>query len=377
MRNPHTTPHLTRGSQHVRRCVGTTALAAALLVTLGACANHSSATRASGATTSPTGSAGSPDAAGPKACASQRVALVSTQKSGDQSVVDDMIDNGLNKAKSDLGATTKYVEALDPATYQSTLTALANAGYGIIATNFQAMDKPLAAVAKQFPKVKFIQIYGDPVDPPISNLRVITYRYDEGTYLSGVFAARMTHSKVLGYEAGVLIPGIQADVNAFKLGVQSVDPSVKVIVGEVGSFTDDAKAKQVSASLYAQGADIVQGDGPVIGLIQAAKDAGKLAVVGAEGPAAQAPESVVGITTIAFGKSLFAQISSACSGSFQGGTESSGVKSGVTGFHLYDGFLKAAPEASVTRARSAAKGAEEAQHKIATGQLVVPLNTAK
>lgn len=305
-------------------------------------------------------------------CEGQKVTLVSTQKAGDQSVVDDMIANGLEAAGAELGAETQYVEALDPTTYESTLVNAANAGSTIIATTFLEMGEPLKTVSQQFPDVKFIQIYGAPADTEIANLKTVSYRYDEATYLSGLVAGAVTETNVLGYEGGMFIPGINSNYNAFKSAAQSVNPDVEVLPGEVGSFSDDAKAKEVVAALYASGADIVQGDGPVIGHIEAAKDKGTYAIMGAPGLVDSAPENIMGVTFIYFGQSLFDQIEAACGPDFTPGHEASGVAQGVTGFYVPEQFIEAGDPAVVERVQSALPAMEEARDQIVSGELVVP-----
>lgn len=310
-------------------------------------------------------------------CAGKKVTFVSTQKAGDKSVVDDMVNNGLNASKDKLGATTKYVEALDPATFESTLRNVAQSGANVVATTFLEMGEPLQTIAKEFPDVRFIQIYAVPVNPALPNLRTVSYRYDEATYLSGLVAGTATKSKTLGYEGGLFIPGINTDFNAFKKAAQSIDPSIKVIPGEVGSFSDDAKAKEVVSALYTQGADIVQGDGPVIGHIEAAKDKKGYVIMGAPGLVDKAPELIMGVTFIKFGDSLFNQIKDACGDSFKGDHQASGVKDGITGFYIPEQFIAKGDPAIVAKAQSAMPLVEKAIADIKSGALEVPVDQTK
>ena len=355
---------------------------AALTLIVGACGG-AAATPAPTAVTTPAPSAAATAAATEApapttalACAGVKVAFASTQKRGDQSVVDDMIANGIDAAKAELGADTTFLEALDPAAYEAMLTNLANAGNKVIVTSFNEMAEPLKAVAAKFPDVHFIQIYGSALDPVIPNLRTVGFRYDEGTYLAGILSGAVTKTNILGYEAGLLIPGINTDVNAFILGAAKSNPAAKVIVGEVGSFSDDAKAKQVVNSLYAQGADIVQGDGPVVGLLQAAKEKGMLAIHGAPGLVDQYAEQSLGVTFIYFGKSMFQQIEAACSPDFTGGHVETGLKDGTTGFYVPDQFLAKGDAAAVEKVKAAMDAVKAAEDEVTSGAFVGPFNPA-
>jgi basic membrane protein A and related proteins len=316
-------------------------------------------------------------AATDKVCEGQKVAFVSTQKAGDQSVVDDMINNGLNAAKDKLGADTQYVEALDPATFESTLRNVAQSGAKVIATTFLEMGEPLQVVSKDFPDVRFVHIYAAPVEPALPNLRTVSYRYDEATYLSGLVAATATKSKILGYEGGLFVPGINTDFNAFKKAALSIDPTIKVLPGEVGSFSDDAKAKEVVSALYTQGADIVQGDGPVIGHIEAAKDKKGYVIMGAPGLVDKAPELIMGVTFIKFGDSLFEQIKTACGPDFAGSHEASGVKDDITGFYVPEQFIAKGDPEMVKKVQSALPAVTKAIEDIKSGTLVIPFDGTK
>lgn len=320
---------------------------------------------------------GVPQADPAKVCAGKKVTFVSIQKAGDKSVTDDMVNNGLKASGSELGATTRYVEALDPATYQSTLENAARAGNSVIVTAFPGMNKVIEAAAAKYPSVRFIQIYGDPAEPSLNNLRTTGFRFDEATYLAGLLAGKVTQTGAVGFEEGMFIPGQNANYNAFKLGVTTANPKVQVLPGEVGSFTDNAKAKQVVAALYAKGADITQNDGPSVGQIEAARDANKYAITAAPGLVSMAPANVMGVTFIYFGKAMLDQIKAACGGSFKGGHEITGVAQGVTGLYIPTSFIKSGNPEMVKRVQYAmANTVVPAQKKITSGALRIPVNNA-
>lgn len=318
-----------------------------------------------------------PVVAAPKVCSGKKVTFVSIQKAGDKSVTDDMVNNGLKASASQLGATTRYVEALDPSTYLSTLENAARAGSNVIVTAFPGMNKVIEAAATKYPKVNFIQIYGDAASPTLKNLRTTGFRFDEATYLAGLLAGKVTQTGAVGYEQGMFVPGQNANYNSFKLGVNRANPKVQVFPGEVGSFTDNAKAKQVVAALYAKGADITQNDGPAVGQIEAARDANKYAITGAPGLVSMAPANVMGVTFIYFGKAMFDQIQGACGTSFKGGHQVTGVAQGVTGLYIPDSFIKSGDPAMVKRVQFAmANTVLPAQKKIISGALRIPINNA-
>lgn len=315
------------------------------------------------------------DAPDPTVCEGKSIAFATVQPRGDNSVVDDSYD-GLQRTISELGAANAImVEALDPATYESTLVNVANAGNGIIVANFPGMIEPMRTVAQQFPDVRFVHLYSDPADPVIPNLRSVSYDYYHAAYLSGIMAGHLTETGTIGFEAGVFIPPINADYHAFAAGAHTVDPEIEVIAGEVGSFSDDAKAKEVVSAIIAQGADVVFGDGPTVGLIEAAKEKGAFMLQGIPSLIEQAPELMPGIPFVSFGQSTFDEVAAACADEWTGGHVNSGLGDGAVDFFVADEFLAAGDPALVAKVQAALPAVEEARAAIAAGELEVPFIT--
>ena len=104
------------------------------------------------------------------------------------------------------------------------LRTLGDAGASIVLGTFPVISEAFKAVAPLYPDTKWIQLFGDAVDPPIANLVTVSYDYYLGCYLSGIFAAQVSQSKQIGYIGGISIPPLNADFNALKAGVHAVDP---------------------------------------------------------------------------------------------------------------------------------------------------------
>jgi basic membrane protein A len=84
--------------------------------------------------------------------------------------------------------------------------------------------EPTLKVAKEFPDVKFESITGYKT---ADNVAAANARYYEGRYLAGIAAGRMTQTGVAGYVAGFPIPEVLQGINAFTLGMRSVNPKAK------------------------------------------------------------------------------------------------------------------------------------------------------
>ena len=149
------------------------------------------------------------------------VALVHTQAAGDNGPINSMIA-ALKKLSEEKGFPIRTIYAQDSATFPSIFKSLADAGAAVIASTFNEVAEPIKALAPKYPDTKWIQIFGDPFDPPMPNVVTVSYDYYLGCYLSGLFAAKVSKSGKIGYIGGVSLPPLNADLNAMKAAAASV-----------------------------------------------------------------------------------------------------------------------------------------------------------
>ena len=81
-------------------------------------------------------------------------------------------------------------------------------------------------------------------------------RVEEVEYLSGIVAGRMTRSNKIAVIATQRIYEVIMHVNAFTLGVRSVNPDAEVLVRYVGFWIDPAKEVAAVDEFHAQGVDV-------------------------------------------------------------------------------------------------------------------------
>ena len=197
----------------------------------------------------------------PAAAAAQGglVALVHTQAAGDNGPVDSMIAT-LKKLSGEKGFQIRTIYAQDPATYESDLPSLGDAGAAVIATTFNEVAEPIKALAPAYPNTKWIQIFGDPFDPPMPNVVTVSYDYYLGCYLSGMFAAMISKTGKIGYIGGICIPPLNADLNAIKAAPPPSSRQRRVTGAFAGSFQDPAKGHEIASQMYQGGVDYIQTD---------------------------------------------------------------------------------------------------------------------
>jgi simple sugar transport system substrate-binding protein len=148
---------------------------------------------------------------------------------------------------------------------------LAKKGNDIIfTTSFGYMDHTLK-VAKEFPNVKFEHITGYKRSP---NMATGNIRFYEGRYVQGVVAGMMTKSNKIGYIASFPIPEVIQGINAFGIGLRSVNPNAEVSVIWVNSWYDPVKEADAAKVHIAEGADILAQHTDSPAMLQTAEKAG-------------------------------------------------------------------------------------------------------
>lgn len=326
---------------------GVTALvASAALVVLSAC---------SGSDTASTSAAESPTAAA--SSEENSIVLVHDQQAGDGSVIDSQIA-GMESYATENGWTSKNVYVADAADYESTLRNVAETGPTLIMTSFVRIADAFNAVATDYPDIKFLHLYADPVDPVIPNLLSVSYDSYKLMYVSGILAATFTDTKKVGMVMGDTQALIAADYNAFAAGVASVDPSVEVSYGVVGSYDDATKAQEVAEQLFSSGVDVVQTDagGADAGTIAAAQAGDdRFLIASSAGVFDTAPEQTIAYSGLTFADSVLETIPMVMAEDFAGGNYATGV-----GSALKVVFADASPTEAVSDRFAAAQAAVEA-----------------
>ncbi len=187
---------------------------------------------------------------------------------------------GLQKAEKDLGAKIKYVESRQSSDYVPNLNRFAGENYDVVFAVGAMMKDAVREVAEKHPTTKFILIDGEGLNLP--NVLCYRFREEEGSFLVGALAAKMSKSGVLGFVGGMEMPLIEKFQYGFQAGAQTVNPNVSVLVGYAGKFNDPAKGQELAISQMNSRADILYhaAGGTGVGVIKAvaAKGAGYYAI---------------------------------------------------------------------------------------------------
>lgn len=203
---------------------------------------------------------------------------------------------------------------------------LAATGHKLIFTPSFGYMEPTLRVARDFPGVKFESITGYKTAP---NVATANARYYEGRYLAGIAAGRMSRSHVAGYVAGLPIPEVLQGINAFTLGMRSVDPQAQVKVVWLNTWFDPGKEREAAMALMDQGADVLAFHTASTAVMAAAQERGKLAIGYHSDMRKVAPDAQLVAVTHQWGDYYRRRTQAALDGSWKSGQLWGGVKEGM------------------------------------------------
>jgi simple sugar transport system substrate-binding protein/basic membrane protein A len=148
----------------------------------------------------------------------------------------------------------------------------------IFATSYGHLEFA-ANMAERNPEVTFVHQGGLEGDTQLDNLGTYFGTVYEPVYTAGIAAGAATESKKLGYVYAFPIPQTLANINAFTLGAQTVDPAIEVVTVSTGSWCDPTVQAGAVDSLLDQGVDVItQHQDCTKTIIEAAEAAGAMSV---------------------------------------------------------------------------------------------------
>ena len=190
--------------------------------------------------------------------------------------------NGIKRFTDETGVEVMEFEVTNEAQRQQAMERMVQRGATVVLGVGFAQADAINAVAEANPEVNFSIIDVNWLDQP--NLRQYAFKEQEGSYLVGIAAAMASGTGTVGFVGGMDIPLIRAFACGYKQGAKSASADVTVLENMTGTtpaaWNDPAKGAELTQSQIDRGADVVYqaAGGTGVGVIQAAADAGKLAI---------------------------------------------------------------------------------------------------
>jgi basic membrane protein A len=132
--------------------------------------------------------------------------------------------------------------------------------------------------APKFPDTYFIDISGA-TGTFQENVTGFANDWGAPAFVGGAIAATLNETGTVGYVGGAEIPPTTQGAAAFAAGVELIDSDIEVLSNIIGSFDDVAKAKQATAAMLSDGADVIMPflDSGIAGSYAAGADEGSAA----------------------------------------------------------------------------------------------------
>jgi basic membrane protein A and related proteins len=242
--------------------------------------------------------------------------------------------NGAERFKKETGINYLEFEVTNEAQRTQAMQRMARTGGGgggasvVVCIGF-AFGSTLEAVAKEFPNTKFV-IIDSVVDQP--NVQSIVFREHEGSFLVGMAAAMASKTGKVGFVGGMDIPLIRKFHKGYEEGVLFVKKDAQVFMNMTGTtpaaWNDPTKGGELARSQFERGADVIYAAAGATGLgvLQAAKDAGKLSIGVDSNQNHLHPGSVLTSMVKRVDVAVYNAFKSARDGSWKAGVQSLGLK---------------------------------------------------
>ncbi|MEN9420238.1 MAG: hypothetical protein RI988_3859 [Pseudomonadota bacterium] len=188
---------------------------------------------------------------------------------------------GAERWKQETGKAYLDFEIANPTQREQAVRRMAERGANPIVGVGFSQGSAIEKGAKDFPKQQFA-IIDFVVDLP--NVQSIVFKEHEGSFLVGMMAALASKTGKVGFVGGMDIPLIRKFQCGFEQGAKYANPKAEVFANMTGTtpaaWNDPARGGELAKAQFAKGADVIfaAAGGTGIGVYQAAKDAGKLAI---------------------------------------------------------------------------------------------------
>src|SRR4051812_23895284 len=316
-----------KGVPAVRRPLHFIAVAALLASFVAACGSDSGS------------SPSSPKPAATQAAKKLKVGLVTDIGGLNDRSFNQLANQGLEQAKSELGVDTRVLVSKSNQDYVPNLSTLAQQKYDLVIGVGFLMADAMGTVASKFPNTKFaiIDNSGSGLKGKPTNVEGLLFKEQEAGYLVGYMTGlylKDNGGTTASSVGGQKIPPVDHYIAGFQKGVKDADPNAKTLNGYSQKFDDPAPCKELALNQIAQGSKVVfqVAGGCGLGALDAAKDKG------VQGIGVDADQAYLGnqIMTSALKKvdvAVMNVIKATQGGQFKGGTDViNDVKSGGVGF---------------------------------------------
>jgi basic membrane protein A len=230
--------------------------------------------------------------------AEMRVALLTPGPISDQSWNSGAYQ-GLMRIRDSLGARVSHVQTKTPADFDENFRQYGAQGYSLVIGHGFEFQDAARRVAPLYPRTVYIVSSSEVVQEP--NVAGVKFAFADASYLAGLAAGYLTRSGVIGAIGGTELPPVRESFAAFARGAGDANPRARIVIAYVGNWDDVSAGREHALAQMAQGVDVIfqNADAAGLGVIQAARENGRILVIGSNANQnGVAPEVVVGSVVI-------------------------------------------------------------------------------
>jgi basic membrane protein A and related proteins len=257
-----------------------------------------------------------------------RVGLVTDIGGLDDRSFNQLANEGIERAKSELGIEGRVLTSDQNSDYVPNLSSLAQQGFDLIIGNGFLMGEAMNTVATRFPETNFAIIdfpQAAMADKP-ANARGLLFKENEGGFLAGYVAGLYVKDQggdqVVSAVGGQKVPAVDAYIAGYQAGAKEANPDVETLMGYSQTFTDVAACKELALNQIAEGSQVVfqVAGGCGVGALDAAKERG-VAGVGVDADQGYLGEHIITSALKKVDLAVFDTIKEVQDGTFQGGAD--------------------------------------------------------
>jgi basic membrane protein A len=189
--------------------------------------------------------------------------------------------NGATAWATATGGKFLDLELQNDAQREQALRRFASSGANPIVVPGFSWGAALTKVAAEFPDTHFA-VLDAVVNAP--NVRSVVFDEHTGSYLVGALAALKSTTGKIGFVGGMDIPLIHKFYCGYAQGAKAINPAIEIFENYTGTtpaaWNDPVAAGELTKAAIDRGADVIYAaaGGSGMGVLQAAKDAGKFSI---------------------------------------------------------------------------------------------------
>lgn len=233
-------------------------------------------------------------------------------------------------------------------TVENVMNEMIDQGANIIFANSYNYQDYMKKVAEANPDVKFMHFSGSILGDNYGNYFGRMY---QPRYLTGIAAGLTTQNNKIGYVAATQTPEVIRGINAFTLGVRSVNPDATVQVVWTNTWYDPAVEKQAAESLLDAGVDTIAQHQDTTAAQQAAADRGAFSVGYNKDMREANPEGFIASPVWHLGALYTEQVQAVVDGTWAPSVYWGGIADGVVDISDFGDCVSEETKAAVNEAR--------------------------